>query len=283
MGAPTNQVQKRRMKLRIRWPEGSSTVTLSGEELTLNSLRSSIEEASSIPAQLQQISCGFPPVKLETETDGSTLLANIGIRKGDQITVERSVAKRLRPNVDCPFSAGQIVLYLPTQEPVTIIKVHLDDPAELYITVQMPDGREKQNVLNKLTPAPAASVSGLQLFDQLAAAPTPADWSCEICTLLNSSGATRCGACDTAKPGGAVVAAAASGGGIVRAELKKMPDDNSCLFHGINHLLDPNTNAEQMRNVVATAVTMNPIMWNQGTLGKEPQEYIRFITDRTRW
>ena len=145
------------MKLRIRWPEGSSTVTLSGEELTLNSLRSSIEEASSIPAQLQQISCGFPPVKLETETDGSTLLANIGIGKGDQITVERSVAKRQRSSVDCPFSAGQIVLYLPTQEPVTIIKAHLDDPAELYITVQMPDGREKQTVLSKLTPVAEAA------------------------------------------------------------------------------------------------------------------------------
>ena len=46
------------------------------------------------------------------------------------------------------------------------------------------------------------------------------------------------------------------------------PDDNSCLFHGVMHLLDPNTNADQMRNVVATAVTMNPMQWNAGTLGK---------------
>ena len=44
---------------------------------------------------------------------------------------------------------GDILIYKPTNEKVTLLKIHYDDITPYY-TIEMPDDREKQTVLDKL-------------------------------------------------------------------------------------------------------------------------------------
>jgi len=70
---------------------------------------------------------------------------------------------------------------------------------------------------------------------------------------------------------------------VLQGHTSKMPDDNSCLFHALCHLLDPTKTAAELREIVAVAVKSDAIRWNIGTLGKDPWEYVLFITDPKRW
>mmetsp|Transcript_98482 Transcript_98482/g.279057 ORF Transcript_98482/g.279057 Transcript_98482/m.279057 type:complete len:263 (+) Transcript_98482:263-1051(+) len=109
-------------------------------------------------------------------------------------------------------------------------------------------------------------------------------WPCPACTFENPGEAQKCGMCDTPRAGGGV--ASAGGGGPTSsggAQLVKMPDDNSCLFHGLVYLLDPSTQPSALRKLVATEVRGNPARWDEATLGKPPDEYVEFIQNPIRW
>ena len=55
------------------------------------------------------------------------------------------------PSADTsPSQVGQVVVYLRPGEHATVLKVHRDDPCEVYITIRMPDGREKQTTVGHL-------------------------------------------------------------------------------------------------------------------------------------
>ena len=43
------------------------------------------------------------------------------------------------------------------------------------------------------------------------------------------------------------------------------------------------SHASQLRRVVADAVTADPVEWSAVVLGKEPDEYCRWILDPTKW
>jgi len=109
-------------------------------------------------------------------------------------------------------------------------------------------------------------------------------WDCVACTLQNLGSATKCEACETPRPGfesdPAPANRAGSGGA---AQIQKMPDDNSCLFHGIGFLLDPSRQPNSLRQLVANEVQSNPVQWDEATLGKPRAEYIAFIQDPLRW
>jgi len=57
------------------------------------------------------------------------------------------------------FSKGQTLLYTRTGEEVQVTGVHQDDPEEMYYTIKMTDGREKQTVESALALAPKPVVS----------------------------------------------------------------------------------------------------------------------------
>ena len=67
----------------------------------------------------------------------------------------------------------------------------------------------------------------------------------------------------------------------------KMPDDNSCLFHGVAWLLDPPEAPSPpgaMRAAIVRAVRSDPSRWCAATLGKASvEEYCAFISDPTKW
>jgi len=61
--------------------------------------------------------------------------------------------------------------------------------------------------------------------------------------------------------------------------------DNSCLFNSIGYiLLDKSlVSAPKLRRMVAQAVRDDPVTFTGAFLGKEPQDYIDFITDPKAW
>jgi len=276
------------MKLRLGWDGGNSKIKLSNDAC-LDDLCNIIEEVTGIKNSAQKLFGGYPPKHISAT--GAEPLKALGICSGDQVTCEcipginGPSVQALQAQVGVALSKGVSMIYTPTGEQVTVTGVHHDDPPELYYTVKMRDGREKQTTASKLqeVSSPAA--------DSVAAGAADSEWVCAICTLCNSPLVTKCNACETVRPG-AVNSSAIAGestrpttqvGTVSRAELRKMPDDNSCLFHALCHLLDPTKTAAELREIVAVAVKSDAIRWNIGTLGKDPWEYVLFITDPKRW
>eukprot|EP00033_Pygsuia_biforma_P002582 GCRY01002857.1.p1 GENE.GCRY01002857.1~~GCRY01002857.1.p1 ORF type:complete len:311 (+),score=81.70 GCRY01002857.1:205-1137(+) len=72
---------------------------------------------------------------------------------------------------------------------------------------------------------------------------------------------------------------------LVRVERHKVPDDNSCLFTAIGYLflraLAPSP--AQLRQIVASNVTSDPITFNAAILEKEPPEYAEWILRPKSW
>ena len=62
------------------------------------------------------------------------------------------------------LQTGDTVVYLRSGEHATVLKVHRDDPAEVYVTVTMPDGREKQTTLDHLK-AVLGGAGGIEIGD----------------------------------------------------------------------------------------------------------------------
>ena len=73
----------------------------------------------------------------------------LGLEVNDQTTIEHGTNKQPSSH-QSSFTVDQLLEYTPTKEPVTVLKVHNDDPEEFYYTVRMQDGREKQTVPARL-------------------------------------------------------------------------------------------------------------------------------------
>lgn len=109
--------------------------------------------------------------------------------------------------------------------------------AQVYYTIKMPDGREKQTTFAKLSAAPAAvavpapAPAPTKQAAQPMAVDTTGEWECAICTLRNLDSDFQCAACETPRPGtgGTVAASSASAAlaptsGIVRAQVRDRMD-----------------------------------------------------------
>jgi len=134
-------------------------------------------------------------------------------------------------------------------------------------------------VLNVVAAAPAPAPAPAPPAPAPGPAPAPAAlpsgmWACAICTLENAAAASTCAACDTPRSGG---------GGGVQAQLQKMADDNSCLFHAAAYCLSLSAQPATLRAQIVSAVRADPTRWNEGTLGKPVDEYCAFISDSRRW
>lgn len=54
--------------------------------------------------------------------------------------------------------------------------------------------------------------------------------------------------------------------------------DNSCLFNAVGYVMDHSHNkARALRGVIAAAVRADPLTYTDGFLGKDGEEYCRWI------
>lgn len=60
--------------------------------------------------------------------------------------------------------------------------------------------------------------------------------------------------------------------------------DNSCLFNAVAYNLERTRSAAiRLRGVVKDTVKSDPLTFNDGVLGKENEEYQRWIMDMNHW
>ncbi|GJQ09232.1 hypothetical protein GpartN1_g1023.t1 [Galdieria partita] len=63
---------------------------------------------------------------------------------------------------------------------------------------------------------------------------------------------------------------------------RKVPDDNSCLFHAISYVFR-NGSVEELRHIISETVRLNPDLYSEAFLGKSNQEYSRWILLPETW
>ena len=144
-------------------------------------------------------------------------------------------------------------------------------------------------ILNRAAPVAALPVPPPPAAP--AAPPPPAQpasttWACTACTLENEPHDRVCVVCGTPRPGSGGDGGGGgggSGGGGGGAQLVKMADDNSCLFHAVSYLFSPASKPHELRSKIVSAVRADPERWNAATLGKPVEEYVAFISDSRRW
>ena len=65
---------------------------------------------------------------------------------------------------------------------------------------------------------------------------------------------------------------------------KDIPADNSCLFNAINFAINQNANSpEIIREIITAEIMSNPEDYNAAILGKTPEEYCKWISNKETW
>ena len=65
---------------------------------------------------------------------------------------------------------------------------------------------------------------------------------------------------------------------------KVIPADNSCLFNAINFAINQNAeNPEVIRDIITSEIRSNPEDYNAAILGKDPEEYCKWISNKETW
>ena len=235
------------MRLRLRLPSGNKVVEVEPTD-TLGSLFATAATLSGGDAATLQLLTGYPPTLINQ--DRSNTIEEAGITKGATCIVK------------LPAGAAAAAAAGPSSTAAA--------------AVGMRDAGSGAG-----SKAPTASPT------TAAAASSTGTGACPACTYINPSTATSCAMCTGplagAGAGGGGGSGGGGGGGRVEFELKKMPDDNSCLFHAIAFLCAPGMHASQLRGKIVDAVKANPDRWNAATLGKSVAEYCAFIINPIRW
>jgi hypothetical protein len=162
---------------------------------------------------LQELLTGYPPKLLEAAD--ATVLEGV-VRSGDTCIVRADATATTTAtatptlSASAAFQVGEVVIYLPEGVPATVASVHTDDSPPYY-TIKMSGGREKQTVGAKLAALDDSGGAAEGKRQKVATSSSPAPP-----LASSSSSPTTTG-----------------------AEVQKMPDDNSCLFHAVLFALEP--------------------------------------------
>ncbi|KAJ3073452.1 ubiquitin-specific protease otu1 [Podochytrium sp. JEL0797] len=65
--------------------------------------------------------------------------------------------------------------------------------------------------------------------------------------------------------------------------VRKMKDDNSCLFHSLSYLLAKNSTPSSLRKIISTTILSHPHLYTTPLLGRPPAEYATWIESANSW
>ena len=300
------------IRLRVKGPKGNSKTINSNNNETLTSFlvrMADLFECSSVPLSLLS---GYPPQQCSAV--GSELISSF-LKSGDSVSLREEVVSSSSPIVSkmmstvpttiADISTGHTVYYTQASgvsDMVEVIGTHPGPPAvpESYTAV-VRDSIDSERIgreLNILYKSPKLSLhpitssatthyssSGPTVNPSSLNTPPPAPttWACSACTYQNVDNQSACAICETPRQRGASNSTASTQGVTSTASRHRIPDDNSCLFHATIFLLNRTDSTSNLRNMIATTVRNDPVQWNDAMLGKPRDEYIRFITDPTKW
>lgn len=237
------------MRVRVRGPEGQSTLTFSNTA-TVGELVSQLSKATSIGRL--EINCGYPPRPLQLEEfESTTKLSDIGIKiDGEQLTVSRA------PDVVSEAPQGSEP---PRNAPERNMKASLngadqssnsEPPSSSFLFAGV-DVRRSETIDGDPKSQTARSDKPLALSRKIRSTEPP-----EI--PLPSHASTLL--------------------------LRIMPDDNSCLFRAFGNAYLPDMdNMTELRSIIAQYIQSHPETHSAVVLDKNPDDYCRWIQTPDAW
>uniref|UniRef100_A0A061QXM6 Ubiquitin thioesterase OTU n=2 Tax=Tetraselmis sp. GSL018 TaxID=582737 RepID=A0A061QXM6_9CHLO len=239
------------MNIRCRGPNGSATLSGVEPTLTIADFQELIEQKTLIPVGLQEIlSGGFPPEILKLpENPTAATVSELPIKGGDSITVR---SKKDSTHSVAPTGAEDVPERNGFQQPLrdtaspANANMSEDEALAKAIRMSMVDGgaRDSNSRANQ---------------DQTSTA--------------------REGSSGKGKAPTSVVLP--SGSAVVR---RVIDANDSCLFNAVGYVIERSLDkSAQLRRVIADAVAGDPELYNSSFLGKEVEEYCRWIQEPHSW
>lgn len=252
------------IRLRARGPGGGAVLNGVRSDWTLQQLKALVETELQVPAAQQGLRAGFPPALIPDVP--VTTLAELGIRDGDTILVEKNAPQAMAP--DTPAAAEPVVA---------------PDTATTPIATANASGVQQLRAMGfgaaEATGALSATGDDVQAAVQilLGGGDVPAQ----------PAGVAAPAAGGAAPTAGAVAAAAAQqrsraystkgvtvdgvGGSLHR---RVVPADNSCLFNSVGYVCEGDrqlSSSVRLRKLVADNVLADPVQYSDVILGKPTQ------------
>lgn len=234
------------MRLRIRGPEGQSSLTLP-QEATVGDLRTSITEKTSV--YNFDLKCGYPPKPLVLDDfDDASRLIELPIKlDGEQLLV----------------SAKQTGIPINTKQP-------------------RPATPNKQQAQNPIHPSVSNDVPSSFSFTGIGEPPPPNMLSPPTRQSRNPSQplSLQRKPIPTADDPPEILLPSRAG----KVVLRVMPDDNSCLFRAFGSaffgIMD---NMTELRSIVASHIQENQDEYSEVVLEQPPDDYCRWIQTENAW
>ncbi|CAM9845018.1 unnamed protein product [Scytosiphon promiscuus] len=251
------------LNLKITWGAGASSARLLGLEdgTTLAELKAVVASKTSIETNRVQLKAGFPPKDVSGD-DGDAVVA-LGITSGSALTVlERKAPPAPTPAETAPAQAPDYASPPPSSAAA---------PGQIG-----PSGSS--------TPPPPPPQ--LQQQQQQLQRRFPREYAA---TALEASGGdinTALEMCMSGDPGAFVDDAAPAGPPApANIMVRRIIDaDNSCLFNSVGYALRRKRKVgAELRQMITEAVRGSPEVYNEGILGKKPEEYCAWISDPKSW
>lgn len=243
------------MRLKLRFPDSSEIVTLTGSDgtdnsITLQDLNDKIVQK--LPSAL--IKAGFPPKPVET-SDPTATLVSLGIKNGEQLVIElKSHEKPLiatnQPSLDTNLleqKLNKTSLSNDTRKTAPIFSKKLADQKSSGFSTskvsKLPGSKAKPSLPSKKDLVSKVSI------------PNVSDDLIQV----------KCGA-----------------HGYLR--LRVMEDDNSCLFRAVGYtVLKDLDSMFSLRDAVRDAIIKNPEQYSDAILGKKREVYMSWICQENSW
>ncbi|CAN0261687.1 unnamed protein product [Ectocarpus sp. 12 AP-2014] len=260
------------LNLKITWGAGASSARLLGldDGITLSELKGVIAEKSGIETYRAQLKAGFPP-KDVSGSDADPVVS-LGITSGSALTVlelKAPPSPTLTPTQPSPPPPTSLPSPPPSAAASSTSSVSAAPPAP-------PQLQRRQE--------PAADPALVQSlvdmgFEQgfaakaLEVAGGDINTAVEICM----SGDPAALVSESQPPASTATAA--------RIMVRRIIDaDNSCLFNAVGYALRRKRKVgTELRQMITEAVRGSPEVYNEGILGKQPEEYCRWISDPKSW
>lgn len=239
-------------RLRIRGPDGQSSLTLS-HEATVSDLRTSIQEKTSI--QIFDLKYGYPPkLLILDEFDDASKLIDLPINlDGEQVLVSRK----------------QTGTPIPASKPATLHSKQPQAPTH-------PPASEATRNASNINPTASFSFAGVGEApspEMVKSLPSQSQNRSQPLSLQRKPNPTADDPPEIPIPSRAA-----------KIILRIMPDDNSCLFRAFGSaffgIMD---NMTELRSSVASYIQDHRDEYSEVVLEKPPDDYCRWIQTENAW
>ncbi|CAN0100248.1 unnamed protein product [Laminaria digitata] len=261
------------LNLKITWGEGASSARLLGldDATTLGDLKALVATKTGIDTGMMQFKAGFPPKDVSgSEADP---VVQLGITSGSAVTVLERKASAAPTSSRPPVPPASSSTPPPPPPPA-------GTPAA-GASATLPGAAANPGPPSQSPAQSAAMVQSLvdMGFPQdfatraLEAAGGDINTALEMCMGGNPEAFFSDGVGEVAPP-------------VARKQMVRriIDADNSCLFNAVGYALRRKRKVgSELRQMITEAVRGSPEVYNEGILGKTPEEYCAWISDTKSW